>query len=203
MTATSTNIAAMVLSSGDARCAVRASAARKPTKPRARRRANGVAAEAAHRRRPEAEIERINGIIAKIDTALALPDHLHPRSQAGRRSFSKARAGAERAAARRGRMAGSQRASLTRQRAELAGLVSAMRGQGLWPRPASWKGKKRKEIPFRLRAPRPAPGPISSGCGSIDVEAPRGERDRCRPRWPRVNPGDHRHALAARHRWRG
>ena len=32
----------------------------------------------------EAEIERISGIIAKIDAALALAGHLHPRSQTGR-----------------------------------------------------------------------------------------------------------------------
>ena len=56
----------------------------------------------------EAEIARINGIIAKIDTALALPD-LFTRDPKQAAQLSKARAGAaERAAARRGRMAGGQ-----------------------------------------------------------------------------------------------
>ena len=54
----------------------------------------------------EAEIARINGIIAKIDTALALPD-LFKRDPKQAAQLGKARAGApERAAARRGRMAG-------------------------------------------------------------------------------------------------
>ena len=42
----------------------------------------------------EAEIERINGIIAKIDTALALPD-LFKRDPKQAAQLSKARAGAE------------------------------------------------------------------------------------------------------------
>ena len=42
----------------------------------------------------EAEIERINGIIAKIDTALALPD-LFTRDPKQAAQLSKARAGAE------------------------------------------------------------------------------------------------------------
>ena len=54
----------------------------------------------------EAEIARINGIIAKIDAALALPD-LFTRDPKQAAQLSKARAGAaERVAARRGRMAG-------------------------------------------------------------------------------------------------
>jgi ATP-binding cassette subfamily F protein 3 len=44
----------------------------------------------------EAEIERINGIIAKIDTALALPD-LFTRDPKQAAQLSKARAGAENA----------------------------------------------------------------------------------------------------------
>ena len=55
----------------------------------------------------EAEIARINGIIAKIDTALALPD-MFKRDPKQAAQLSKARAGAERAAARRGRMAGGE-----------------------------------------------------------------------------------------------
>ena len=56
----------------------------------------------------EAEIARINDIIAKIDTALALPD-LFKRDPKQAAQLSKARAGAaERAAAGRGRMAGGE-----------------------------------------------------------------------------------------------
>ena len=56
----------------------------------------------------EAEIERINGIIAKIDTALALPD-LFTRDPKQAAQLSKARAGAESALQRRrGRLAGGQ-----------------------------------------------------------------------------------------------
>ena len=56
----------------------------------------------------EAEIARINGIIAKIDTALALPD-LFTRDPKQAAQLSKARAGAASAlAARRGRMAGGE-----------------------------------------------------------------------------------------------
>ena len=76
-------------------------------KPRARQ---------AEKRRPlkqkiaqaEAEIERITGIIAKIDTALALPD-LFTRDPKQAAQLCKARAGADkRATARRRRMAESQ-----------------------------------------------------------------------------------------------
>ena len=56
----------------------------------------------------EAEIARINGIIAKIDAALALPD-LFTRDPKQAAQLSKARAGAANAlAARRGRLAGSK-----------------------------------------------------------------------------------------------
>ncbi len=56
----------------------------------------------------EAEIARINGIIAKIDTALALPD-LFKRDPKQAAQLSKARAGGGSAlAARRGRMAGGE-----------------------------------------------------------------------------------------------
>jgi len=69
------------------RAAVRASAAasvtRKAQSPERGKSEKAIAAEAADRE-AEAEIERINGIIAKIDTALALPDLFHARSQAGR-----------------------------------------------------------------------------------------------------------------------
>ena len=56
----------------------------------------------------EAEIARINGIIAKIDTALALPDIFHARSEAGGAAEQGPRRCRKRAATRRGRLAGSQ-----------------------------------------------------------------------------------------------
>ena len=56
----------------------------------------------------EAEIARINGIIAKIDTALALPDlFTRDPKQAAQLEQGPRRRG-ERAAARRGRMAGGE-----------------------------------------------------------------------------------------------
>ena len=54
----------------------------------------------------EAEIERINGIIAKIDTALALPDLFKRDPKAGGTTDQSARQRGKRAAAGRGRMAG-------------------------------------------------------------------------------------------------
>ena len=64
----------------------------------------------------EAEIARINGIIAKIDTALALPD-LFKRDPKQAAQLTKARAGAaKRAAARRGRLAGGECRELDERR---------------------------------------------------------------------------------------
>ena len=81
----------MVLSIGDPRGnRERAKEAAKPDRPKGEKRTSPKQriAEA------EAEIERINGIIAKIDTALALPD-LFKRDPKQAAQLSKARAGAE------------------------------------------------------------------------------------------------------------
>jgi ATP-binding cassette subfamily F protein 3 len=82
----------MVLSIGDARSSSRErpKETAKPERAKSERRTplKQRIAEA------EAEIERINGIIAKIDTALALPD-LFTRDPKQAAQLSKARAGAE------------------------------------------------------------------------------------------------------------
>jgi len=80
----------MVLSIGDTRPRERAKETVKPERPKGEKRTSPKQriAEA------EAEIERINGIIAKIDTALALPD-LFTRDPKQAAQLSKARAGAE------------------------------------------------------------------------------------------------------------
>jgi ATP-binding cassette subfamily F protein 3 len=82
----------MVLSAGDARSTSREKPreAARPERPKSERRTSPKQriAEA------EAEIERITGIIAKIDTALALPD-LFTRDPKQAAQLSKARAGAE------------------------------------------------------------------------------------------------------------
>jgi len=56
----------------------------------------------------EAEIARINGIIAKIDTALALPDLFKRDPETSGPAQQGARRRGERIAARRGRMAGGE-----------------------------------------------------------------------------------------------
>jgi ATP-binding cassette subfamily F protein 3 len=80
----------MVLSIGDTRPRERPKEAAKPERVKSERRTSPKQriAEA------EAEIERINGIIAKIDAALALPD-LFTRDPKQAAQLSKARAGAE------------------------------------------------------------------------------------------------------------
>ena len=96
----------------------------------------------------EAEIARINGIISKIDTALALPD-LFKRDPKQAAQLGKARAGAaERAAARRGRMAG--------------GKLAIRSGDGLsWFTAGSQSARNSDQVAagffFGLRRSRPAP----------------------------------------------
>ncbi|MEY9262403.1 hypothetical protein ABIF23_001798 [Bradyrhizobium elkanii] len=82
----------MILSANDGRPASR-ERVKEPAKPE-RARNEKRASPRQRVAQAEAEIERINGIIAKIDTALALPD-IFTRDPKQAAQLTKARAGAE------------------------------------------------------------------------------------------------------------